>query len=139
MFKFRENKTLAKLSNSEELVHFSLYRHPETQAIYSAVSSNCVPGKCQLECLEVVRELKRHPCMSGDIAKWNRYRAYQSYQRSNDGQELMWNAMFDSCDKELAEEQCRRCPEDTVGGAVVQRMNIAVILGLLLIAMSSLF
>ena len=107
--------------------------------MYSAVWNNCIPGKCQLECLKVVRELKRHPCLSGDFAKWNRYRAYQNYQRSNDEQELIWNAMFDSCDQELAEEQCRHCPEDTVGRAEVRRMNIAVILGLILIAMTSLF
>lgn len=114
-----------------ELGKLSNPAHPETAALIQQVTSNCVVGRCQHECLTIIREVKKQPCFMNDVAKFSRYNAMQRYHESNNAEELLWYAMLDSCDRELALEECKVCrdPDDglTSIGTVPTKFWFAVI------------
>ena len=83
-------------------------RHPETAAIIQKIMTKCIPGSCQQECLEAAREIKQHPCFQGSVAKILRKQARDKWSVSGNTEELMFYALLDSCDRELALEKCQQ-------------------------------
>ena len=57
------------------------------------------------------------------------------YQRSSNTDEVLWYAKFDSCDRELAQEECRFCGDGIVGGAEMAQYGFTTTLSLILMKM----
>ena len=107
-----------------------IFRDPEMAAMYARVWENCAIGTCKAECIPVARELKKHPCLSGDFAKMMRSRI----EDRQDTNEIIFYARIDSCDSELAQEQCPTCSDGgdgMVDSAGELRMGLAIFFALL--------
>lgn len=89
---------------SIDITVFSFFlSNPETLKLVAPVQELCLPGKCLQECLDYVRELKKHPCFSGDVGKYLRY--YSTMRGQSSMESIVWYARLDSCDVELLKEQ----------------------------------
>ena len=104
-------------------------------ALYGQIWENCAIGTCKAECLPIVRDVKKHPCFSGDVTKFFRSAIEGRHSYSKDPAELIFYAKMDSCDGQLAREQCPTCRGDgngMVDGAAELRMGFVVVLTVLL-------
>ncbi|KAK3590298.1 hypothetical protein CHS0354_007712, partial [Potamilus streckersoni] len=80
---------------------------PQTAHIFKSVMENCVSlGKCQKECLAVVREIKKHPCFQGDMDILLRLRVVGIENPIYKTMLLGFYTALDSCNVELALETC---------------------------------
>ncbi|KAK3580056.1 hypothetical protein CHS0354_001009 [Potamilus streckersoni] len=78
---------------------------PESAAIYRSVTENCAPlGKCQKECVGIVKETKQHPCFQGDMDKLQRMKAVTTQDPALKNKLMDFFAALDSCNFELALE-----------------------------------
>jgi hypothetical protein len=76
--------------------------HPETAPLFEKVKNNCRSlSWCLEECKEVVKEIREHPCMKGDIGEFTRAVATVKF----DGDTAMFISMIQSCDVELLREK----------------------------------
>ena len=102
-------------------------------AMYAQVWENCAIGTCKAECLDLARELKKHPCLSGDVTKLFRHEIEERHSYTKDANEIIFYAKIDSCDSELAREQCPTCRDGgMVGGSGELRMGLAIFFAVLM-------
>ncbi|XP_048751456.2 DBH-like monooxygenase protein 2 [Ostrea edulis] len=93
---------------------FSNASHPDMKEIYQKINTRCQPlSKCLEECKEVVKEIKLHPCMEGDVGEALKWIA----RTSQDVDVLTFYSKIESCDLELLrEELAAQINKDTNGG-----------------------
>ena len=99
--------------------------------MYARVWENCAVGTCKAECMDVARELKKHPCLSGDMTRMMR----NQIEERQDVNELMFYGKIDSCNAELAREQCPTCRDDGTGmvdSAGELQMGLTIVVAFLL-------
>ncbi|XP_062619795.1 tyramine beta-hydroxylase-like [Saccostrea cucullata] len=81
---------------------FTNASHPEMVEIYRKIDQRCLPlSKCLEECKEVVKEIKLHPCMQGDIGESMKWFA----RLSRNVDVLTFYSKIESCDLEILREQ----------------------------------
>ncbi|XP_045188021.1 uncharacterized protein LOC123545778 [Mercenaria mercenaria] len=76
---------------------------PDTIKVYGKVNELCDPGECHKECFDYVKELKQHPCFSGDVGKL--LRSFSTGKGTVGLEMVAWFARLDSCDVELMKEK----------------------------------
>jgi hypothetical protein len=102
------------------------FRHPDTMRRNVLLLTHCEPGHCKEGCIDVVREIFKEPCFQGVHLK----NIKTSMNAEDPGTKLAIMDYFyrlDSCNAELAWEECRKWSDDdppVVGGA--SRNNIAL-------------
>lgn len=81
---------------------FLNFTHPETAPLFQKLKENCKPlSWCLKECKEVVKEVRKHPCMEGDMGKFTRAVAINRFY----GDIPLFMSLIQSCDLELLEEK----------------------------------
>ncbi|XP_053380180.1 DBH-like monooxygenase protein 1 homolog [Mercenaria mercenaria] len=98
---------------------------PETLKIITSVNELCDPGKCRQECFDYVKELKKHPCFSGDVGKY--LRSFSARQGTDALERIAWYARLDSCDVELLREQY----DDINGGRTAKPLYAMILFSLI--------
>jgi dopamine beta-monooxygenase len=96
---------------------FANASHPDMKDIYQKINTHCVSlSKCLEECKEVVKEIKLHPCMQGDIGEALKWQA----RFSREVDVLTFFSKIESCDIELLREKmASEINRDTNGGSDV--------------------
>ncbi|XP_053386261.1 uncharacterized protein LOC123538847 isoform X2 [Mercenaria mercenaria] len=92
------------------------YSHPITAARNARLYGNCEPGFCKVGCLEVVRDIFKEPCFQEENLKLMK----ESLRTAEGTAKLTIMDYFyriDSCNTELAREQCKWKPDPDVNGA----------------------
>ncbi|XP_005101066.2 MOXD1 homolog 1-like [Aplysia californica] len=57
--------------------------HPETDRLWEKLEKNCnLDGFCRPECREITDELKKHPCMQGEVGDLVNFRLVRSHEGS---------------------------------------------------------
>ncbi|XP_062566816.1 tyramine beta-hydroxylase-like [Saccostrea cucullata] len=80
---------------------FLNFWHPDMANISRRVFQSCRPlSMCLEECKDVVKEIRRHPCMQGDVREYLKMEALQSHNIEN----LQFYSMIESCDLEMLQE-----------------------------------
>ncbi|KAL4236657.1 hypothetical protein ACF0H5_005042 [Mactra antiquata] len=115
-----------------DFVKMDNFSHPESQEIYSSVSSLCALGTCRKECLGYVRELKKHACFSGDVGSMRR--AFGINDGEQRAEVIEWYSRFDSCDGELAIEKYKAMMlDEDINAGATDRPAIFVLTTMILI------
>lgn len=93
------------------------YTNPETAARNARLFSNCEPGYCKEGCLDVVRDIFQEPCFKGIHLK--NQKASLKMENTPDVKLAIYDYMYrlDSCNAELAKEQCSKMDNPEVGAA----------------------
>ena len=85
-----------------DMTNFFNFSNADTKAMVQKMRDNCKPvSTCMQECKNVVKDLRKHPCLSGDVGKMHRINA--SY--SDDKDVLLFRLMIQSCDLEIMDER----------------------------------
>ncbi|XP_022313983.1 tyramine beta-hydroxylase-like [Crassostrea virginica] len=88
-----------------DMTNFLNFSNPDTKAMVKKVRDNCKPFSiCLKECMDVVKDIRKHPCLSGDMGKMHRFKA--SY--SDDKDILLFMSMIQSCDLEIMDERSQK-------------------------------
>ena len=88
-----------------DMTNFLNFSNPDTKAMVKKVRDNCKPFSiCLKECMDVVKDIRKHPCLSDDMGKMHRFKA--SY--SDDKDILLFMSMIQSCDVEIMDEQSQK-------------------------------
>ncbi|XP_048751432.2 tyramine beta-hydroxylase-like isoform X1 [Ostrea edulis] len=113
MTKLRFNRVV----NNCDMKVFSNASHPDMIKIYRNINTRCQPlSKCLEECKEVVKEIRLHPCMNGDVGEYMKWWA----RMSNDIDILTFFSKIESCDLEiLREEMASQIGQNTNDGSKI--------------------
>ncbi|KAK3090812.1 hypothetical protein FSP39_014881 [Pinctada imbricata] len=78
---------------------------PTTEALHTRVLSHCSKlGLCLKECVSVIKEAKKHPCLQGDMHEYFRHLAREDGAKNAPLARLF--SALDSCYTEMAVESC---------------------------------
>lgn len=129
------NKTLSRFE-SLRLQHYELFNlsHPDTRPLLEKLENNCKPFSiCLEECKEVVKEVRKHPCLSGDVGKYIVHRATKMFN----GDFPRFLSLLQSCDVEmLKDKQVQRLTNNNESsGSVSPRRHLELIVSFLCVTL----
>lgn len=91
------------------ITNFFNLSHPDTRPLLEKLENNCKPFSiCLEECKEVVKEVRKHPCLSGDVGKYIVHRATKMFN----GDFPRFLSLLQSCDVQMLKDK-----------QVLQRLN----------------
>lgn len=116
------------------ITNFFNLSHPDTRPLLEKLENNCKPFSiCLEECKEVVKEVRKHPCLSGDVGKYIVHRATQMFN----GDFPRFLSLLQSCDVEmLKDKQVQRLTSNNESsGSVSPRRHLELIVSFLCVTL----